>query len=138
DRPTPALRILPQRAPGQSAGTEVRDAGRPRRQGPAALPGPRRSVRQAAQDRAADHRSEGRRRQAEGSTAGGARRITLAYQCGGARPPPLLTGGSVINVPPWPSADRLKLAAVYCPISVRFAVCVPSLTDRVPLSRPDA
>ena len=43
------------------------------------------------------------------------------------------TSGSVTTVPPWPSLARLKLPVEYWPRSVRFAVCVPSVTVSVPL-----
>jgi len=39
-------------------------------------------------------------------------------------------------VPPWSSFERLKLAVEYWPSSVRFAVCVPSVTVSVPLRLP--
>jgi hypothetical protein len=46
--------------------------------------------------------------------------------------PPLITGGSVIRVPPWPSEVALKFAEVYEPTKVRVAELVPSLTVSVP------
>ncbi len=48
--------------------------------------------------------------------------------------PPLVTGGSVIRVPPWPSEVTLKFADVYEPTKVRVMELFPSLTVSVPLA----
>jgi hypothetical protein len=48
--------------------------------------------------------------------------------------PPLVTGGSVISVPPWPSEVTLKFPEVYEPTRVNDWVWVPSLTVKTPLA----
>jgi hypothetical protein len=48
--------------------------------------------------------------------------------------PPLVTGGSVISVPPWPSEVALKFDVVWEPSKVRVVELAPSLIVSVPLA----
>jgi hypothetical protein len=61
-------------------------------------------------------------------------RSRRGYACCGCVSADIRVAGATswINVPPNPSADITKLAAVYWPSNAILAVCVPSLAVRVP------
>src|SRR5262249_46741254 len=62
-----------------------------------------------------------------------ARTVTHTHACWGCvSVGATVAGGSWMSVPPDPSVDMAKLAAVYWPNNPRLAVFVPSLTVKVP------